>query len=433
MGINNLNTFLRNNCKEVFETIHLSEYAYKKVSIDISLFLCKFKSIYAENWLFAFVNLVACLRRNEIHSVFIYDTGAPDEKSEERAERVRQREKNNARVLELETMFKKFEETNILDEELKKFYFEKVKDKFDVNIQKKSNSLLFGKKFKENKDNKNQEVDGVDIALLKAKIEKMRVNVLNISSEDFLLTRKLFDILNIPYYDAPLEAECCCSDLCKRGLVDAVMSEDTDVLAYGAPIFLTKIDTFNDTCVRLKHSDILERLKLNESQFLDLCIMCGCDYNKNIPKIGPESSYKLLLKHGNIDEIENNNKHLDTSILNYKRVRELFTGYAKLDIVDIPYCGFPNFEELENFSKINNIVIKNIHVLKKSFIQQITFIENEDNEDEKIDINENDCEMITKIETNNMMIICNDDGGDNNETKKEESLCSEEEFEFEEI
>jgi hypothetical protein len=83
MGINNLNVFLRKNCPEVFKEIHISEYAYKKVAIDTSLFLCKFKAIAGDRWLESFIRLVSCLRRNEIHCEFIYDTSAPPENNDE--------------------------------------------------------------------------------------------------------------------------------------------------------------------------------------------------------------------------------------------------------------------------------------------------------------------------------------------------------------
>jgi hypothetical protein len=35
MGIKNLNKFLREKTPEIFEPIHLSEYAFKKVAIDM--------------------------------------------------------------------------------------------------------------------------------------------------------------------------------------------------------------------------------------------------------------------------------------------------------------------------------------------------------------------------------------------------------------
>ena len=216
-----------------------------------------------------------------------------------------------------------------------------------------------------NKDvNTNIKVE-VDMDIIIKKIDKMKKNILNISPQDFELTKNLFEILNIPYFNAPMEAETCCADLCKRGLVDAVMSEDTDVLAYSTPVFLTKIDVFNDKCIRIHHEEVIKALEFTKEQFLDLCIMFGCDYNKNIPKIGPETSYKYIRKYGSIDEIENK-LEIDVSILNYIRTRELFTGYEQIDLKTIAFCGAPDLKNLEKFIVDNSLNI-NIEKLIKDF------------------------------------------------------------------
>jgi 5'-3' exonuclease len=357
MGINNLNTLLRKHCPHVYEEIHLSQYAYKKVAIDISLFLCKYKAICGDNWVTAFFNLVSSLRRNEIHCVFIYDTGSPPEKDEEKAERAKQREKNEHRVYELEIALEYYYNTGEINDILLEFS-NKIKTK-DLKRLLSVTSL------------KNEE--SVDIDMIKTKIEKMRSQILNISKEDFDLTRELFTILNIPFYDAPLEAETTCSDLCKRGIVDAVLSEDTDVLAYGAPVFLTKIDTNLDTCVRIVYSEILENLEMTEYEFLDLCIMCGCDYNKNIPKIGAETSFKYIKQYKTIDEFSLKT-NTDVSILNHIRTRELFLDYEKINLTSVPFCGTPDFEKLEEFISKYKLAI-NIETLKKNFTHVIIVME----------------------------------------------------------
>jgi flap endonuclease-1 len=369
MGINNLNVLLRKHCPEVYEEIHISEYAYKKVAIDISLFLCKYKAICGDNWVKAFINLVSSLRRNEIHCVFIYDSGSPPEKADEKAERVKQREKNEQRVYDLEISLEHYYNTGEIDSVLLEFY-EKIKK--DAKIPTKR--LLSKKKVD----------DTIDIDLIKTKIDKMRSNILNISKEDFELTRELFTILNIPFYDAPMEAETCCSDLCKRGIVDAVLSEDTDVLAYSTPTFLTKIDTIHDTCVRIKHAEILESLEIDDKQFLDLCIMCGCDYNKNIPKVGVETSFKYIKKYGSIDDIKEN-LNIDVSILNHNRTRELFTGYEKINLSSVPFCGSPDLVKLEEFINKHNIDIK-IETLKKNLTHVVLVIEEENEEENEEEI-----------------------------------------------
>ena len=356
MGIKNLNNLLRKNCSQVYEEIHLSEYAYKKIAIDVSLFLCKFKAIAGDKWLLSFINLVASLRRNNIHCVFIYDNGSPTEKTNEKEERMKQREKTENKVSELELLLEQYYQTGEIDAKLVELH-----DKVE---KKKSTGRLLGKQ---------KAKIGIDMNIVKEQIEKMRNYIINISPNDFVITRELFDILDIPYLIAPLEAECMCADLCKRGIVDGVLSEDTDVLAYGSPIFLSKIDTKNDTCVRVKYEDVLESLKLTREQFLDLCIMCGCDYNKNIPKVGCETSFKYISKYKSIDEIERT-LDIDVSILNHKRTRELFTNYERHNVKNIPYCGFPNIEKLIDFIKENNIQL-DLEKLKKNFESDIIFVE----------------------------------------------------------
>jgi 5'-3' exonuclease len=361
MGINNLNKFLRNNCPIVYEEIHISEYSFKKVAIDISLYLCKFKTICGDRWLSAFINLVACLRKNEVHCVFIYDSGAPPEKDEERKERAAQRAKQEQRVSLLEKAIQDFHISGHIDEILTELYKRRSKkNDYPPRLMKTVSA-------------------NIDMCFIQEAVQKMREQILIIKPEDFQKTKDLFDILNVPYFNAPLEAETTCADLCKRGLVDAVLSEDTDVMAYAAPSFLSRINTTNGTCTRIKYSDILENLNLKSEEFLDLCIMCGCDYNKNIFRVGPEKAYKHIQQYSSIEGISSNTE-LDISILNHIRGRELFRDYEQVSY-KIKYCGRPDFQKLEEFIFKNNINCS-IEGLKKSFTHQTTIVfEDNDNEE----------------------------------------------------
>jgi len=136
--------------------------------------------------------------------------------------------------------------------------------------------------------------------------------------------------LGLPVLQAKNEAEELCCLLCREGLVSAVYCEDSDCMAHLAPCWLfNKADTTEYVSERherieqfeyLLISEVLQELKLSESSFVDLCIMCGCDYNINIKNIGPDKSYKRLLKCGSIDNITD----IDTSILNHNSCRKLF-------------------------------------------------------------------------------------------------------------
>lgn len=42
-------------------------------------------------------------------------------------------------------------------------------------------------------------------------------------------------------------------------------------------------------------------LDIDMTKFIDLCIMCGCDYVNNIRGIGPVRAVQLIQKHGSIE------------------------------------------------------------------------------------------------------------------------------------
>jgi 5'-3' exonuclease len=349
MGIKSLNKFLRNNCSAVYQEVDISEYSFKKIAIDISLYLCKFKIVCGHRWLSAFINLVCFLRKNNIHCVFIYDSKAPVEKNDEKEKRAEHKDKIKQNIFLIEKALEKYYNTGEIDDTLREVH---------IKEEEKPNRRLLTE----------QKTGGVDIEAIEFKVNKMKSYILDISPRDFELTKELFRILSVPYYDAPMEAETMCSDLCRRGIVDAVLSEDTDVLAYGTPIFLNNINMSKNTCIRVLYHEVLENLNLTESQFTDLCIMCGTDYNKNIFRVGCEKAYRLLTQYNNIEGIAENTP-LDISILNHIRVREIFTEYEQYNITEIEYCGIPDFEELSYFFAINNIPLE-IESLRRNFCNQ---------------------------------------------------------------
>ncbi|TMS09204.1 Flap endonuclease 1 [Larimichthys crocea] len=73
---------------------------------------------------------------------------------------------------------------------------------------------------------------------------------------------------------------------------------------------------------------------LTNEQFIDLCILMGCDYCATIKGIGPKRAIDLIKQHGSIEEILENidpNKHPAPEDWLYKEARGLF---LKPEVVD---------------------------------------------------------------------------------------------------
>ncbi|XP_048225769.1 flap endonuclease 1 [Ricinus communis] len=141
------------------------------------------------------------------------------------------------------------------------------------------------------------------------KFSKRTVKVTKQHNED---CKRLLRLMGVPVIEAPSEAEAECAALCKSGKVYAVASEDMDSLTFGAPRFLRHLmdpSSRKVPVMEFETSKILEELNLTMDQFIDLCILSGCDYCDSIRGIGGMTALKLIRQHGSIENIlENMNK-----------------------------------------------------------------------------------------------------------------------------
>lgn len=48
---------------------------------------------------------------------------------------------------------------------------------------------------------------------------------------------------------------------------------------------------------------MLKELDLNYDEFVDLCILCGCDYTDTIEGIGPITAFKMIKEHKTIEGV----------------------------------------------------------------------------------------------------------------------------------
>lgn len=68
-------------------------------------------------------------------------------------------------------------------------------------------------------------------------------------------------------------------------------------------------------------------MKLNMDQFIDLCILMGCDFLPTLPKIGKQRAYDLMKEYGSIEKIIaslDKTKYPIPENYNYEGVRQLF-------------------------------------------------------------------------------------------------------------
>ncbi|NXH23572.1 EXO1 Exonuclease, partial [Bucco capensis] len=106
---------------------------------------------------------------------------------------------------------------------------------------------------------------------------------------------------------APYEADAQLAYLNKTGMVQAIITEDSDLLAFGCKKVFLKIDKFGNGLeidqARLGNCKQLGNV-FTEERFRYMCILSGCDYLSSIHGIGLAKACKLLKLANNPDIIK---------------------------------------------------------------------------------------------------------------------------------
>nr|CAH7755604.1 unnamed protein product [Callosobruchus chinensis] len=146
-----------------------------------------------------------------------------------------------------------------------------------------------------------------------AEMDKFNRRLVKVTKQHAEEAKRLLSLMGIPYIDAP-------------------STEDMDALTFGSNVLLRRL-TFSEARkmpVQEIHLDkVLEGLKLTQKEFIDLCILMGCDYTDSIRGIGPKRAIELIQKHKSIENILNaldKDKYPAPENWEFEGARELFVN-----------------------------------------------------------------------------------------------------------
>lgn len=136
-----------------------------------------------------------------------------------------------------------------------------------------------------------------------SKFERRTVRVTREQNDE---AKRLLKLMGIPYVEAPTEAEAQCAALAKGKKVFAAASEDMDTLTFGTTMLLRHLTAAESRGLPVTEIDlsiVLKSLELSHDEFIDLCILLGCDYCDSIKGVGPTTALKLIKEHRTLEKI----------------------------------------------------------------------------------------------------------------------------------
>lgn len=228
MGIKLLSKLLKQECSDVTKTVHLSELYGKKLCIDASIYLYRFKC--NEALLENLFLMCSIFRQYNIDIIFVFDGKPGDEKKEEIIHR--RKDRYNKWVL-----------------------YDKLKEKKELTEKEKT------------------------------QLYKLKRTLTKIKWDDIEKVKNLLDNYGIKYIQAIGEADRLCASLVVKKKVYAVLSEDMDLFAYGSLNVIRYLSLISHTCIIFNYKKILNKLNIDSHNFKLLCTLSGNDYLKNSKNI----------------------------------------------------------------------------------------------------------------------------------------------------
>ncbi|GAQ89269.1 putative Xeroderma pigmentosum group G protein [Klebsormidium nitens] len=124
-----------------------------------------------------------------------------------------------------------------------------------------------------------------------------RANTINAESatgEMFSECQELLQMFGIPFIIAPMEAEAQCAAMDKMGLVDGVVTDDSDVFLFGAKAVYKNIFDNKKYVETYYLRDIESEMGLDQQKLINMATLLGSDYTEGISGIGIVNAIEVV-------------------------------------------------------------------------------------------------------------------------------------------
>lgn len=114
--------------------------------------------------------------------------------------------------------------------------------------------------------------------------------------------QQLLTLFGLPYITAPMEAEAQCAELVSLGLVDGIITDDSDVFLFGGTRVYKNMFNQSKFVECYLTSDMEKEYALHRKKLISFAHLLGSDYTEGIPGIGPVTALEILTEFTTLEE-----------------------------------------------------------------------------------------------------------------------------------
>lgn len=106
--------------------------------------------------------------------------------------------------------------------------------------------------------------------------------------------QQLLKLFGLPYITAPMEAEAQCAELVALGLVDGIVTDDSDIFLFGGTRVYKNMFNQAKFVECYLTADLEKEYSLDRQKLIGVAHLLGSDYTEGVPSVGPVTALEIL-------------------------------------------------------------------------------------------------------------------------------------------
>ena len=114
--------------------------------------------------------------------------------------------------------------------------------------------------------------------------------------------QQLLKFFGLPYVTAPMEAEAQCAELVNLGIVDGIVTDDSDVFLFGGTRVYKNMFNQAKFVECYLSSDLEKEYSLDRQKLIRIAHLLGSDYTEGLPNVGPVTALEILSEFETLEQ-----------------------------------------------------------------------------------------------------------------------------------
>lgn len=116
--------------------------------------------------------------------------------------------------------------------------------------------------------------------------------------------QQLLKLFGLPYVTAPMEAEAQCAELVSLGLVDGIVTDDSDIFLFGGTRVYKNMFNQAKFVECYLSSDLEKEYSLDRHKLIRIAHLLGSDYTEGLPSVGPVTALEILSEFETLEDFK---------------------------------------------------------------------------------------------------------------------------------